>query len=145
MEHWSARRNGQLERSPVPLPLCAGSLAPQCQETGVGRPVGNVSGDRGLPYRAPVSPATSVRSLLLSPHFSVWRGFGSREGRFEEIDPHAAISRGTPKVALDDGRHALHGEGLGQVRTLELDQVRDVPAQRGREVAVRYELPVVTV
>src|SRR5215470_17886545 len=145
MEHRPARRNGQLERSPIPLPQYTGSLAPQCQETGVGRPVGKVSVDRESPCRAPVSPAASVRSLLLSPHFSVWWDFGSREGRFEEIDPHRAILRGTTNIALNDGRHALHGELACQVRALELDQVRDVPAQRRGEVAVRYRLPVVMI
>src|SRR5215813_6292348 len=102
MGHWPARRNGQLGRSPDPFPLCTGSLAPQCQETGVGRPVGKVSGGPESPCRAPVSRETSVRSLLLSRHFSVWRAFRTREGRFEEIDPHAAILRGTPNVALND-------------------------------------------
>src|SRR5215470_14960650 len=145
MEHRPARRNGQLERSPIPLPQYTGSLAPQCQETGVGRPVGKVSVDRESPCRAPVSPAASVRSLLLSPHFSVWWDFGSREGWFEEIDPHGPILRGTTNIPLNDGRHALHGELACQVRALELDQVRDVPAQRRGEVAVRYQLPAVTI
>src|SRR5262249_61287810 len=40
---------------------------------------------------------------------------------------------------------ALDSELACRVRALELDQVRDVPAQRGGEVTIRYQLPVVMI
>src|SRR5262249_28651866 len=100
---------------------------------------------RGSPYRAPVSPAASVRSLLLSRRFLLPVGLRARWGRLEEGDPHAGIVRGTPAVASEERRRPRHRKRRGNVRALELDQVSDVPAQRGRKVAAGSRLSVMTI